>query len=43
MTNDNTPKLTSEPSLDNCELTMGELGETFEKLSNNYDFLKRSI
>ena len=43
MTNDNTPKVTSEPLLDNCELTMDELGEAFEELSNNYDSLKRSI
>jgi len=41
MPNDNTPKVTSEPSLDDCELTMDELGETFEELSNNHDFLKK--
>ena len=41
MANDNTPKVTSEPSLDDYELTMDELGETFEELSNNYDFLKK--
>ena len=41
MANDNTPKVTSEPSLDDCELTMDELGEAFEELSNNYDFLKK--
>ena len=26
MANDNTPKVIPEPSLDNCELTMNELG-----------------
>ena len=41
MTNDNTSKVTSEPSLDDCELKMDELGEAFEELSNNYDFLKK--
>ena len=41
MANDNTPKVTFEPSLDDCELTMDELGEVFEELSNNYDFLKK--
>ena len=41
MTNDNTPKITSKPSLDDCELTMNELGEAYEELSNNYDFLKK--
>jgi len=41
MANDNTPKLASEPSLDDCELTMDESGEAFEELSNNYDFLKK--
>ena len=38
--NNNTSKVTSEPSLDYCELTTDELGETFEELSNNYDFPK---
>ena len=38
---DNTPKVTSEPSLNDCELTMDELGEAFEELSHNYDFLKK--
>ena len=33
MANNNTPKVTSEPSLDDCELTMDELGEAFEELS----------
>jgi len=41
MANDNTPKVTSESSLDDCELTMDELGEAFEELSHNYDFLKK--
>ena len=40
MANENTPKVTSESYLDDCELTMNELGEVFEELSNNYDFLK---
>jgi len=39
MANDNTPKVTSEPSIDDCELTMNELGEDFEEPSHNYDFL----
>jgi len=43
MANDNTPKVTSEPSLDDCELIMDEMGETFEESSNNYISLKRSI
>ena len=41
MANDNTPKVTFESSLDDSELIMDELGEVFEALSNNYDFLKR--
>ena len=41
MANDNTPKVTSKPSLDDYELTMDELGEAFEELSHNYDFLKK--
>ena len=41
MTNDNTPKVTSEPSLNDCELTMDELGDAFVELSNNCDFLKK--
>ena len=40
MATDNIPKVTSEPSLDECELTMG--GEAFEEFSNNYDFLKKN-
>ena len=43
MANDNTPKVTSEPSLDDCELTMNEFGEAFEELSNNYYFLKKKF
>ena len=39
--NDNTPKVTSESSLDDCELIMDELDEAFEELSKNYDFLKK--
>ena len=39
MANDNTPKVTFEPSLDDNELTIDKLGEGFEELSNNYDFL----
>jgi len=41
MANDNTPKVISESPLDECELTMDKLGEPFEELSNNYDFLKK--
>ena len=41
MASDNTPKVTFEPSLDDSELIMDELGETFEESSNNYDFLKK--
>jgi len=41
MANENTPKVTSESYLDDCELSMDELGETFEELFNNYDFLKK--
>ena len=40
MVNDNTPKVTSELSLDDCDL-MDELGDAFVELSNNYDFLKK--
>jgi len=40
--NDNTPKEIPETVLD-CELSMDELGEAFEELFNNYEFLKRSI
>ena len=40
MANENTPKVTSKSHLDECELSMDELGEAFEELSNNYNFLK---
>ena len=40
MANENTPKVTPESTIDECELSMNELGEAFEELSNNYDFLK---
>ena len=40
---DNTPKVTPKITLDDCELSMNELGEAFEELFKNYDFLKRSI
>ena len=43
MANDNTPKVTSEPSLDEYNLTMDELGDAFVELSNNYGFLRRNI
>jgi len=43
MANDNTPKVTSEQSLDDCELTMDELGEVSKELSHNYDFSRRNI
>ena len=38
--NDNTPKINSEPSLDDCGLTIHDIGDAFVELSNNYDFLK---
>ena len=41
MANENTPKETSEISIDECELFMDESGEAFEELFNNYDFLKK--
>jgi len=41
MANENTFKLTSESSLEEFELSMDELGEAFEKLSHNCDFLKK--
>ena len=43
MTNENTPKITSKASLNECELSMDELGETFEELSNNNVFLKKKL
>ena len=39
--NNNTPKVTFEPLLDDSELIMDELSQVFEELSNNYDFLKK--
>ena len=39
--NENTPKITSESSLEECELFIDKLGKAFEELSNNYDFLKK--
>ena len=41
MANDNTPKVTSETILDDCKLSIDELGKALEELSNNYDFLKK--
>ena len=41
MANDNTRKVTVETILDDCQLFMYELGEAFEELSNNYNFLKK--
>jgi len=38
--NENTLKITFESSLDESELSMDELGEAFEELFNNYEFLK---
>ena len=40
MANENTPKVTFKSYLDECELSIDELGEAFEE-SNNYDFLKK--
>ena len=41
MTNENTPKITSESCCDNCEWIMDELGEAFEELFNNCIFLEK--
>ena len=41
MANENAPKVTSKFYLDECELSVDELGEAFEKLSHNCDFLKK--
>jgi len=41
MTNENTPNVTLESTLDEYELSIDELDETLEELSNNYDFLKK--
>ena len=39
MANENKPKITSESYLDDCELSMDELGEGFEKLFKTMIFL----
>ena len=42
MANENTSKVTSEFSLEECKLsTMDELREDFEEISHNYDFPKK--
>ena len=38
--NENTSKIYLEPYLEDCDLTMEELGEAFEELSNKYDFFQ---
>ena len=38
ITNDNTPKVIFEASLDDCDLSIDEIGDAFVELSNNYDF-----
>ena len=43
MANDNTPKVISKPSLDDCNLSIDEIGDAFVEFSNNYDFLKKNI
>jgi len=43
MANENTPKVTFKSCLEDCELTIDELDEAFEELSNNYDFFLKSI
>jgi len=40
MANESTSKVTPDTSI-YCELSIDELGETFEELSHNYDFLKK--
>ena len=41
MANDNnTTKLCSDPSLDDADLSIDELSDGFEQLSQNYDLLK---
>ena len=40
MANESTSKVTPDTSID-CELSIDELGEAFEELSHNYDFLKK--
>ena len=42
MTNENTNKVIPESSIEDCELSMDELGEAFEEF-HNYDFLKINI
>ena len=42
MANENTPKVLSK-ILDNSDLSMDELGEGFEKLSNSYDILEKKF
>ena len=41
MANENIPKVTPESTLDECKLSINELGEAFEELSDNYNFLKK--
>ena len=44
MTQDNnTNNVTSEPILNDSDLSMDELGNAFEQLSNNYDLLNMKI
>ena len=43
MANDNTPKVNSELSLDDCGLTINDIGDAFVELSDNYDFFKKII
>ena len=40
MANESTSKVTPDTSID-YELSIDELGEAFEELSHNYDFLKK--
>ena len=41
MANESTSKVTPDTSIEGCELSIYELGEAFEELSQNYDFLKK--
>ena len=41
MANENTAKIKFNSYLNECELSMDELGEAFEEFSNNHDFLKK--
>ena len=43
MANDNTPKVASEPSLDDCELTMMSWVRHLKSCQTTIIFLKRSI